>query len=83
MSLVLTWDDGTTDRLSAATLRDACPCASCINAATPVPPRNPDSVRIDDVKIVGSYAVNLTFSPDSHAAGIYTYALLRELGEQG
>ena len=33
------------------------------------------------MKPVGNYAYSLTFS-DGHDTGIYTYDLLRELGEQ-
>ncbi len=37
--------------------------------------------HIQDVQLVGSYAINLTFSPDGHATGIFSYPLLREIGE--
>ncbi len=80
-SLVVTWDDGRHDRLSAAMLRDACPCASCGHAPSPLPSANPEMTKILEVGIVGAYAISLTFSPDGHATGIYPYTLLRELGE--
>ncbi|GMR01689.1 MAG: DUF971 domain-containing protein [Acidimicrobiia bacterium] len=80
-SLVVTWDDGRQDRLSAAMLRDACPCASCGNAPSSRPSANPETTKILEVGIVGAYAISLTFSPDGHATGIYPYTLLWQLGE--
>lgn len=79
--LVVTWDDGRTDRMSAAVLRGACQCAACRSAATPLSPKDLESTKILKVAFVGAYAINLTFSPDGHATGIYPYALLRALGD--
>ncbi len=79
-TLIVTWDDGRGDRLSAARLRDACPCASCGNRPSPHVPAGPDTT-IEQVGLVGAYAINLTFRPDGHSTGIYPFTLLRELGE--
>jgi DUF971 family protein len=80
-SVRVTWDDGRRDDLSAETLRAACPCAGC---REPGGRRNPaGSVAVLDARLVGGYAVNLTFGPDGHATGIYPYGLLRSLGDGG
>lgn len=79
----MTWDDGRIDRMSAGLLRGVCPCASCRNAAVPISPEVLETTKILKVAFVGAYAINLTFSPDGHATGIYPYALLRELGDDG
>lgn len=83
VELIVTWDDGRIDRMSAAMLRGVCPCASCRNAAEPLPPAFLETTRIMKVDFIGAYAINLTFSPDAHATGIYPYDLLREVGETG
>lgn len=82
-AVLLAWDDGTTQELTAALLRTACPCAQCREpqgaeqarqaAAGPVP------VEIRDAELVGSYAVNFAFGPDGHSTGIFTYDYLRDL----
>lgn len=81
VELVVTWDDGRVDRMSAATLRSVCPCATCRNTAVPPTPAYLETVKILNVAFVGAYAINLTFSPDGHATGIYPYDLLRDLGK--
>jgi DUF971 family protein len=34
---------------------------------------------IAEARIVGDYALGITFSPDGHGTGIFTYDLLRSL----
>lgn len=79
--LVLTWDDGTVASLDVGLLRRRCPCAGC--KVDPVPGRNLlaglDPIRISDVRLVGEYALGLTFTPDDHGAGIYSFSYLRGL----
>lgn len=80
--LVLSWPDGAVTRVTAASLRAACECATCLG---------PDgkaswigdagSVRVLDARLVGSYAINFTFGPDQHGTGIYPFDRLRHLGE--
>jgi len=79
-TLVVTWHDGRVDRLSAVALRDACPCASCGSRPSPRPVADPEVTRIQNVGLVGAYAINVVFAPDGHSTGIYPYTLLRELG---
>lgn len=80
--LTLSWPDGAVTRVTAASLRAACPCATCLG------PEGGGSwagdagrVRILDVRVVGSYAVHFTFGPDQHGTGIYPFDRLRQLGE--
>jgi len=79
--LVLTWDDDTVDTFTAEDLRRSCPCAGC--REDPAAGRNllggVDPVRIDDARLVGGYALNLTFAPDGHATGIFSFSYLRSL----
>jgi DUF971 family protein len=80
-SVRVTWDDGRRDDLAADVLRTACPCAGCREPAGRRP--QPGRVAVVDARLVGGYAVNLTFGPDGHATGIFPYGLLRSLGEKG
>jgi DUF971 family protein len=85
--VAITWENGTVSSISASALRAACPCAGC---------REPSGVaeigrllggdeviRITAARLVGSYAVSFTFSPDGHATGIFPFDLVRTVGEQG
>lgn len=79
--LIVTWDDGRIDHMTAVDLRSKCPCASCGTSSVPLVPALMVNTHIQDVQLVGAYAINLTFSPDGHATGIFSYPLLREIGE--
>jgi DUF971 family protein len=79
--LVITWDDGRVDQMTAIDLRISCPCASCGTSTIPLVPALMANTHIQDVQFVGAYAINLKFSPDGHATGIFSYPLLREIGE--
>jgi ATP-binding protein involved in chromosome partitioning len=85
-ALTLSWEDGSDRLVSARDLRAACPCASC---------REPDgaqridrvlsgllAVTMSDVRVVGDYALSITFSPDGHSSGIFPYSLLRNVGTE-
>jgi len=80
-SLVVEWHDGRIDTIGANVLRDSCACASCRNAPYPVPPADPARCRISEISVVGAYAIAVAFTPDGHSTGIYTYEMLREIGE--
>ncbi len=73
-ALTITWDDGRVDRIGAARLRAACPCAAC-QGNGPVAP----GVAVAAVRAVGAYALGITFAPDDHATGIFPFDLLREM----
>jgi DUF971 family protein len=63
-------------------LRDACPCASCIEEGTGRKILDAASIPADirpvEVKQVGSYAVQITWS-DGHGTGIYSWDTLRRI----
>jgi DUF971 family protein len=83
--VVLTWGDGTTTTLGARRLRAGCPCASCREPAgrqaTATVLSGDEPIRIADAQLVGSYAMAFAFAPDGHETGIFSYDLLRALGE--
>ncbi|HEY5204283.1 MAG TPA: DUF971 domain-containing protein [Roseiarcus sp.] len=79
--LSISWDDGSTDRLPAELLRRASRAASAVRAAVDgAVPRLPDDIRLTDVRMVGAYAVQLSFS-DGHERGIYPWIYLRSLAQ--
>jgi DUF971 family protein len=83
--LRITWGDGRACRFDAPALRRACPCAQCVNEWTGQRMLKPeavsDAVRIEDISLVGRYALNFRWS-DGHETGIYSFGYLRELCEQ-
>ena len=88
--LAIEWSDGRTLRYTVRALRDACPCATCREKrrAPPPPPSqltvlSPAEARpleVAGMRPVGDYAYNVAFS-DGHDTGIFTFELLREIGE--
>ena len=84
--VMITWEDGRTDVLSAESLRGVCPCAECREpegarrTATILAGESP--VAITDVRVVGGYALSFTFAPDGHQTGIYPFDALRRLGDE-
>lgn len=84
--LILTWEDGSTTRLTARRLRAGCSCAECRDPsgarATQEVLAGEEEIRIADVQMVGAYALNFTFQPDGHHTGIFSFELLRRLGER-
>ena len=90
--LVIVWNDDVRHEIPFQALRKGCHCAHCneerINPK-PVPPSNQLNVlsaaeaRPLDIEVmhpVGNYAYSIHFS-DGHQAGIYTFDLLREIGD--
>lgn len=89
-SLLVTWSDGQRRRYSFVELRDRCPCATCrekrrsvqkppnllpvLSAAEALP------LRIEGMKPIGTYAYKIAFS-DGHDTGIFSFELLRSIGE--
>jgi DUF971 family protein len=82
--LRITWADGRVCDYQAANLRRACPCAQCVNEWTGQRTLRPESisdeVEINDLSIVGRYALNFRWS-DHHETGIYSFQYLRDLCE--
>ena len=83
-SLSITWGDGRRCRYRASDLRRSCPCAQCVNEWTGQRVLKPESIseniEIQDLSIVGRYALNFRWS-DGHETGIYSFRYLRELCE--
>ncbi|HUG74958.1 MAG TPA: DUF971 domain-containing protein [Acidimicrobiia bacterium] len=80
-TVTIEWDDSRVDVFDATALRLACPCAGCRQPGSTEKVAAVGSVSVTDARLVGGYAVNLTFGPDGHATGIFPFALLRDLGE--
>jgi DUF971 family protein len=91
-TLNIVWSDGTEHEIPFFALRKGCHCAHCneerINPK-PAPPPGQLNVlsaaeaRPLDIEVmhpVGNYAYSIHFS-DGHQAGIYTFELLREIGD--
>jgi DUF971 family protein len=79
--LIVVWDDGMRLQYPLDALRNACPCAGCRgHSPGEVEPPRVTGVGLLQISEVGSYAVSFNWT-DGHSTGIYTWALLRELGE--
>ena len=82
--LKITWADGCVCNYAAAELRRACPCAQCVDEWTGERRLKPqtisDEVEINDLSVVGRYALNFRWS-DGHETGIYSFQYLRDLCE--
>lgn len=79
--IILTWADGVTVDVTAAELRRRCPCADCrteresrprlrLTALGPAP-------TVEGAHLVGDYGLGITFGPDGHRTGIFTWEMLR------
>lgn len=84
------WSDGEIRRYTPRMLRDGCPCATCREQRSAPPAVNLLPVlseadlaplRIQGMKPVGVYAYSIDFS-DGHDTGIFTFELLRSIGEK-
>lgn len=91
-TLIIVWSDEVRHEISFRELRKGCHCAHCneerINPK-PAPPAGQLNIlsaaeaRPLDIEVmhpVGNYAYSIHFS-DGHQAGIYTFELLRSIGE--
>jgi DUF971 family protein len=86
--LAIRWSDGTETVVSLEVLRRACPCAACSGETDvtgrlhrPAPAAlGENSFQVVRWARVGTYAVAPTWA-DGHETGIYTFAMLRELGD--
>lgn len=77
--LEVRWDDGMRQELTHVQVRAACKCSHCQSARLlGKPVALAAGLRLDEVRQVGHYAVQLVFS-DGHDRGIYPWELLREL----
>lgn len=78
--LSVSWSDEHKSTYSLEYLRGFCPCAQCqgheLGDWTFV--KSSSDIGITSIEEVGNYAVSITFS-DTHATGIYSWEVLREL----
>jgi len=82
--LAITWSDQRTSRFGFYQLRIACQCAGCVDENTGKrildPARIPLDIAIQDLALVGNYALRITWS-DGHNTGLYTWNFLLTLAE--
>ena len=87
--VALRWDDGTESFITMATLRAASPSAE-VRGERDIfghqyggeAPKNYVGVEVTTWERIGNYAIRFEFS-DGHRTGLYSYELLRQLGELG
>ncbi len=84
-ALEVRWADGGSDRLDFETLRNNCPCATCVDewsgkrrSLTLLLPSNFGPQKLVPV---GNYGVQIHWN-DGHQTGIYSHQLLRRLARQ-
>lgn len=85
--VALRWEDGSESFISFATLRAASPSAQVQgerdvfgNVYGGEAPRDYRGVEVTGWERIGNYAIRFEFS-DGHRTGLYSYDLLRKLGE--
>jgi ATP-binding protein involved in chromosome partitioning len=86
--LQITWSDGAVHRLLWKTIRTHCPCATCrVKRNEPPPlfnilkPEDTVEIRATRMEPIGNYAYHIDFT-DNHTSGIYSFELLRDLGQR-
>ena len=86
--LAVKWNDERESIISLKTLRDHCPCAHCSGEMGALGniykgPENKlwdTSYKAINIEKVGHYALRI-FWGDHHSDGLYTYKMLRKLGD--
>jgi len=85
--LAIAWADGEESYISLEALRKACPCAHCQGEpdATgklirPIVQLSLESFILRKYELVGGYAFKPQWA-DGHNTGLYSYDLLKKLGE--
>jgi len=80
----IAWEGGHQSAYTGERLRWACPCAECRGEAGSagrldrVRTLPDDELRIQDVTLIGQYALQIAFA-SGHAHGIYTFNYLRAM----
>jgi ATP-binding protein involved in chromosome partitioning len=84
-TLSILWEDGKAQEFDVRELRLACECAACRDEVTGRQTLDPKSVRVDVaprlVASVGTYGITFQWN-DGHTTGIYTFELLRKMGDR-
>ena len=80
--LVITWEPAHVAAYGFKYLRCHCGCASCVDERTGVRTLNSDAVSddimIEDISLVGNYAMQAQWS-DGHSTGIYSWEYLLKI----
>lgn len=80
--LYILWRDGHESRYSFFSLRDACPCAACVDELTGekrlATESIPKDIFIRRSEYIGNYALRVEWS-DGHSTGLYSFRFLRQL----
>lgn len=76
--IVLHWNDGRVQRLSAPFLRACCQCGQCVNLPIRIEPGMFPGLTVTRVDLVGGYALQFRFS-DGHYDGAYDFTTLKNL----
>ena len=83
--LSIVWGDGLVGHYPFKNLRDACPCAACVDELTGRKVLEtssiPEDIHITRAEYVGNYAIRPDWS-DGHTSGIYSFQFLRDYLEQ-
>jgi DUF971 family protein len=92
-TLKIEWSDGAVHEIPFIALRKGCQCAQCneermkpaekekLNSGLPIlTAAQARPLDIEEMHPVGNYAYNIHFS-DGHRSGIFTFELLRGIGE--
>jgi CubicO group peptidase (beta-lactamase class C family)/DUF971 family protein len=84
--LRILWADGHASEFVPRYLRLKCPCAGCVDEMSGRPLLDPDSVPEGvyplEIKYMGRYALHFHWS-DGHGTGIFSFDMLRKLGDEG
>ncbi|MBZ0180634.1 MAG: DUF971 domain-containing protein [Ignavibacterium sp.] len=83
--LVIVWSDAEKSKIKLSNLRRQCPCAECLaerekESKSYIPLYTFEQLKITDLKIIGKYALSVTWS-DGHNLGIYEFSKLKILSE--
>lgn len=75
----IAWPGGAQVTIPFVELRDACPCAGCVDEATGKktldPATIPPDIRPEQILPVGNYAIQIHWS-DGHSTGLYSWRTL-------
>ena len=83
-NLYILWKDGKESNYDFLNLRDACPCANCVDEISGIKTLNKDSIPLNifakNCEYVGNYALRIYWS-DGHNTGLYNFSLLRRMDD--